>query len=118
MQTHKDLDVWKLGIELVKDVYLFCESFPGNERFGLASQMQRAAVSIPSNIAEGSARKGKNELIQFLYVAQGSLAELETQVIIALEVRLVPSDGGLLQKIELLRRKLINYTKYVKEHYV
>jgi four helix bundle protein len=118
MQTHKDLDVWKLGIDLVVDVYSFCDLLPTAERYGLVSQMQRSAVSIPSNIAEGSARRSKNELIQFLHIALGSLAELETQIIIVKEIKMVASNDYVLQKIEVLRKKLLNYRRYVKENYV
>ncbi|MDP2687672.1 MAG: four helix bundle protein [Aequorivita sp.] len=80
---HKDLDVWKKSIDLVELIYSLTLSFPETERFGLTSQMRRAAVSISSNIAEGSARKGNKELLQFINIALGSLAELETQYIIA-----------------------------------
>lgn len=83
IMDHKDLDVWKKSIDLVELIYSLTLSFPETERFGLTSQMRRAAVSISSNIAEGSARKGNKELLQFINIALGSLAELETQYIIA-----------------------------------
>jgi len=76
--THKDLDVWKLGIKLVQDIYMHTKSFPKEEVYGLTSQLRRSAVSIPSNIAEGYARAGNKELIQFLYIALGSPSELDT----------------------------------------
>ena len=76
MQTHKDLDVCKLGIDLVERVYKETKNFPKEEQFGLVSQMRRAAVSVPSNIAEGAARKGNAEFLQFLYISLGSLSEL------------------------------------------
>jgi four helix bundle protein len=76
---HKDLDVWKKSMNLVVLIYDITSKFPSDERFGLTSQMRRAAVSIPSNIAEGAARKGDKEFIQFLMIALGSLSELETQ---------------------------------------
>ena len=76
------MDVWKLSMDLVTKVYGITSKFPAEERFGLAQQMRRAAVSIPSNIAEGAARKSPNEFVQFLHIALGSLAELETQLII------------------------------------
>ncbi len=82
-RTHKDLDVWKKAIEFVTCIYKITEQFPKSEIYGLTSQMRRAAVSIPSNIAEGAARKHKTEFRQFLYIAMSSAAELETQVIIA-----------------------------------
>jgi four helix bundle protein len=76
---HKDLDVWKKSMALVVLIYDITSKFSSDERFGLTSQMRRAAVSIPSNIAEGAARKGDKEFIQFLMIALGSLSELETQ---------------------------------------
>jgi four helix bundle protein len=79
-KPHKKLDVWKMAIELAALVYELTEKFPSEERFGLISQMRRAAVSIASNIAEGAARQGKAEFRNFLSVAQGSLSELDTQL--------------------------------------
>jgi four helix bundle protein len=81
--TYRDLIVWKKGIELVEEVYKLTAGFPKDELYGLTSQMRRAAVSIPSNIAEGSRRKDLPEYLQFLRIADGSSAELETQLVIA-----------------------------------
>ena len=78
--------VWQKGIALVKEVYQLTRSFPDEERFGLISQMRRAAVSVPSNIAEGQARHTTGEFIQFISHAEGTLAELETQLFIAVEL--------------------------------
>jgi four helix bundle protein len=83
MKTHKDLDVWRKSIEMVTKVYKLTRNFPKEELYGLTSQIRRAAVSVPSNIAEGSGRNSIKELLQFLYYATGSLSELETQLIIA-----------------------------------
>ncbi len=80
MKSHKDLDVWKEAIELAKTVYLVTQDYPKEEMFGLVSQMRRAAVSIASNIAEGAARQGNKEFLQFLYIAIGSASELDTQI--------------------------------------
>src|SRR5688572_11677843 len=82
-RSYKDLVVWQKSIALCKLVYLTCESFPKSELYGLASQMKRAAVSVASNIAEGQARQHIGEFRQFLAMANGSLAELDTQRIIA-----------------------------------
>lgn len=82
LSSFKDLDVWNLGIDFVVKIYEISKDFPGDERFGLTSQIRRAAVSVPSNIAEGQGRKSMKENIQFLHVAKGSLAEVETQLII------------------------------------
>lgn len=81
--THKDLDVWKLSIDLVLLVYTLVEGFPESEKYGLGSQLKRSAVSIPSNIAEGAGRSSTKEFVRFLDIANGSLSELETQLIIA-----------------------------------
>jgi four helix bundle protein len=86
MTIHKELKVWQKGIELVKAIYLATDSFPKAEVFGLTSQIRRAAVSIPSNIAEGAGRHSEKELIHFLYITLGSASELETQIIIAKEL--------------------------------
>lgn len=83
LKSYKELTVWQKSIELVKEIYLLTNEFPKSEMYGLAIQMRRAAVSIPSNIAEGYLRKNRKEFLQFLRVSYGSSAELETQVIIA-----------------------------------
>lgn len=83
LNSHKELIVWQKSITLVKDIYRLTSNFPKNELYGLSSQMQRAAVSIPSNIAEGYSRKNTKEYLQFLRIAYGSATELETQIIIA-----------------------------------
>ncbi len=114
MKTHKDLDIWKLGIMLVKEVYLLTDTFPSSEKFGLSSQIQRCAVSVPSNIAEGAARQGKKEYIQFLYISLGSLSELETQIIIAKEICYIDSIENFEPRIEELRRKLLGFINYLK----
>ena len=87
---YKDLIVWQKAVALVKRVYQVTSAFPSDERFGLVSQMRRAAVSIPSNIAEGQARHTTGEFIQGLSHAEGSLAELDTQLTIAVELGFCP----------------------------
>jgi four helix bundle protein len=82
----EDLIVWQKGIDLVKNIYALTRQFPQDERFGLTSQMRRAAVSIPSNIAEGHARHTTKEYVLFVSNAEGSVAELQTQVRIAIEL--------------------------------
>jgi four helix bundle protein len=76
--SHEDLDVWQQGIELVDGVYDLCKQLPADERFGLISQLQRSAVSVPSNVAEGCGRDSTKDLLRHLSIAQGSLAELRT----------------------------------------
>lgn len=92
MHNFKELKVWKAGIELCKIVFELTKGFPGEEKFGLTSQMTRCAVSIPSNIAEGCGRKSNKELYQFLNIALGSSFELETQVIIAREFNYITTE--------------------------
>jgi four helix bundle protein len=88
-KPHKKLDVWKLSMELVKKVYEITASFPQYEVFGLTIQTRKAAVSIPSNIAEGAARQTSKEMINFLHISQGSLSELDTQLDISLELKYI-----------------------------
>ena len=89
---HHELEVWKKAVSLVQDVYRLTAHFPAEERFGLTSQMRRAAVSIPSNIAEGAARGTTKEYVRFLSVARGSIAELETQLRIAVQLGFADAD--------------------------
>lgn len=93
MRSHKDLEVWKLAVELAVAVYAATRNFPKDEQFGLSLQMRRSAVSIASNIAEGAARHGKKEFVQFLYVSFGSASELDTQLEIAGRVGLGTSSA-------------------------
>ncbi len=86
MSSYKDLEVWQKSIVLVKTIYHLVEEFPDKERFRLTDQMCRAVVSMPSNIAEGSAKKSDKEFMRYLTIALGSLAELKTQLIIAAEL--------------------------------
>ncbi len=79
-KPYKKLKAWQLGMEIAKDIYLLTKGFPPEEKFGLVSQMRRCAVSIPSNIAEGAARNSKKGFVNFLYIATGSLSELDTQL--------------------------------------
>ncbi len=110
---HKDLDVWKKSMDLVVKVYQITQLFPETEKYGLTSQMRRAAVSIPSNIAEGAARKGDKELMQFLYISIGSLSELETQYLIAIRLEFITKvDAFELQLIEV-KKLLIGFKNYI-----
>ena len=89
MRKFKKFEIWSQGIQIVKDVYRFSELLPAQEKFGLRSQITRASVSIPSNIAEGASRNSDIEFKRFLEIALGSLFELETQLIIIEELKLV-----------------------------
>jgi four helix bundle protein len=85
-KPHHRLDAWSEAMALVKVIYTVTQGFPADERFGLSQQMRRAAVSVPSNIAEGAARCGKREFSNFVSIARGSLSELETQCLIAVDL--------------------------------
>lgn len=115
MKTHKDLDVWKLSRELVSDVYKVSADFPKSELYGLTNQIRRSAVSIPSNIAEGSARQGNKEFIHFLYVALGSLAELETQLFLAIDLNYLKEEEMLFKKLERIRMMLLGLIRSIKQ---
>ena len=111
--NHKDLAVWKESIKLVKEVYLLLKGFPSYEQFGICSQMRRAAVSIPSNIAEGAGRNNDKELVRLCYIAQGSLAELETQLIISEELGYFKSDNNIFNQLSTVRKILSGYITYL-----
>ena len=115
-RKHRDLPAWKASIDLVEAFYVASARFPKEEVFGLQSQMRRAAVSVAANIAEGAARKSTSELIQFLYIANGSLSELDTHLEIAsrlgyveapepLQTQLDDVQGQLLAVIQSLKRR-------------
>jgi four helix bundle protein len=87
LSSYRDLKVWQKGMELAVQCYQITSDLPASERFGLTSQIRRAAASIPANIAEGRARNHTKEFVQFLYIAHGSLAELETHLILGLKLK-------------------------------
>ena len=115
-QDYKDLVVWQKGIALAKLIYRLTQSFPSAEKFGLVAQMRRAAVSIPSNLAEGQARRTTGEFVQFISHAEGSVAELDTQLILSIELEVCEDArvaaafeliGELRRMLNGLRRKLL-----------
>lgn len=116
MKTHKDLDAWKNAIALVTDIYKITKDFPSDEKYGLTSQIRRSAVSIPSNIAEGAGRNHDKEFIQFLYIALGSLSELETQMIISLNLNFI--DKAMFDELNLkvvtIRGQISGLIKYLR----
>jgi len=93
METHKDLRVWQQSIEMVTSIYLMTKAFPKDELFGLVSQMRRAAVSVPSNIAEGYARGSDKEKLHFLRISSGSMSEIETQLLLSLNLGYVSQEA-------------------------
>ena len=112
-RSYRDLEVWKLSIDFVKKVYQVTHNFPDSEKFGLINQIRRAAVSIPSNIAEGQGRNSTKEFKQFLAISLGSLAELETQLIIAKEIEYLTQNGldALLSPLDRIRKMIKGLSK-------
>jgi four helix bundle protein len=115
LKSHEDLDVWKLAIELADSAYDLGKTLPAEERFGLTSQIQRAAVSVAANIAEGSARDSTRDFLRYLSIAQGSLAEVQTLLIIArrrgfgseeLSVRIADQSSSVGRMLVALRNAL------------
>ena len=101
-RKHHDLLVWRESMDLVTDIYRVTSSYPREEIYGLTSQMRRAAVSVPSNIAEGAARTSNKEFLQFLSIARGSLSELETQIMISRNLGYLSEEGVVLQRVETI----------------
>ena len=113
--SYKELNVWKISMDLVVDIYNLTATFPNSELYGLTSQMRRAAVSIPSNIAEGSGRKSKKEYIQFIYISKGSLSELETQIEIAHRLSFIKDTEQLYNNIKRIRVMITNLIAYLND---
>lgn len=99
----KKLEAWKLGVELTIDIYKITKTFPEDERFGMISQMRRSGASIPSNIAEGAARQTKKEFTNYLYIAQGSLSELDTHIEIAFRLGYLSAGARSAVEAKMLR---------------
>ena len=113
IKSYQDLDVWKIGMEVAKTIYSLTAKFPLDERFGLVSQIRRAAVSIPSNIAEGHARKSRIEFRQFIFIALGSLAELETQLLLSNKLDFISKEEieGIMLQLNTLGKMLRGLSK-------
>ena len=92
IQSYRDLKVWQQGMDLAEGCYLATRQFPRDELYGMISQIRRASASIPANVSEGYGRKSRNEYIQFLYIAQGSLKELETHLLLSQRVKLASKE--------------------------
>jgi four helix bundle protein len=111
---HYDLDAWKVSRQLVGAIYRLTQGFPREEMFGLTSQMRRASVSIPSNIAEGAARAGSREYAQFLNLARGSLSELETQLFIAADLGYIKSDHPVFTMVDRVSKLVTGLHKAIR----
>ena len=116
MRPHENLEVWQKAVEFVVTIYKQTQRFPSDERFGLTSQVRRAAVSIPANIAEGAGRQSDQEFIRFLSIAQGSCSEVETELLIGHKLDYLPSAEYLELKNEAdsIGRMLVGLTKHLK----
>ena len=117
MHNFKKLQIWERSKELVLKIYEVTDNLPSSEKFGLISQIRRAAVSIPSNIAEGSARESSKEFLRFLEIAKSSSFELETQIIICEELKFFDSDlsESLLNEINQLQKMILVFQKKIKK---
>lgn len=116
VNRYKDLKIWQRSMSLVTSIYALTSSFPKEERYGLTSQIRRCAVSVPSNIAEGSSRRhGRKEFVRFLQIAYGSLAELETQLQIALNLKFVNEKEALphFEEIDEIMRMITGLMKAI-----
>ena len=116
MRPHEKLDVWKKAIDFVVIVYRATESFPNDEKFGLTSQIRRAAVSIPANIAEGAARQSNKEFIHFLSNAQGSASELETELLIGYRLGYLAENGyqEIRSTLDGIGRMIVGLSQHLK----
>jgi len=117
MRVHHRLDVWQRSIDFAENVYKTVGAFPKSEEYGLGSQLKRAAVSIPSNIAEGAARKSKREFTQFLYIAAGSASEIDTQLALALRLGYLSPEvkAGLDRDLEIISKMISSLINSQKE---
>ena len=116
MRPHERLDVWVKAVDYVVMVYSATKGFPAEERFGLTSQLRRAAVSIPANIAEGAARKTDKEFLQFLSIAKGSSREVETELLIALKLGFLSQNvyDQLRNEIDSIGRMLVGLSNHIR----
>ena len=112
-RPHYNLQAWQVSMTLVQLIYSWSNNFPSEEKFGLLSQIRRAAVSVPSNIAEGAARDGAKEFAHFLSIARGSLSEVETQYLIAINLGFAPESAELFDCINQASRLITGLHKKV-----
>ena len=115
IKSYRDLDVWRKSMDFVEDVYKALSNFPKEERFGICDQIRRAAVSIPSNIAEGFGRDSDTDFAHFLTIARGSLFEVATQLEIASRLGYLPSDSGLFAEVASIGKMLNSLRRYLKQ---
>lgn len=113
--THKDLKVYQLSLDFVTEIYKVSDQFPKSEGFGLTSQIRRAAVSIPSNIAEGSGRNSTKDFLRFLHISSGSLSEVEAQIEIAVRLGYISETDDIKETITSLQKMLYRLKESLKK---
>ncbi len=115
MRNFKDLDVWKEGRLLTRDIYLLVKTLPEDEKYGLVSQIKRCVISIPSNIAEGSAKSSQKDFARFLQISLGSCFELESHLILCSDLNIIDNNEAIknIESIQRLQRKIFSLIKYV-----
>lgn len=115
--NYTDLDVWKYSRRLVKEVYILTKKFPKEEMYGLTNQVRRCSISVPSNIAEGIGRQSNKETIHFLYIAKGSLQEVETQLYLAFDLEYISEEElkNILDKVISSKKLLNGFINYYKK---
>lgn len=116
MHNFKELHIWQRSKELVKNIYLLTESLPRSEQFGLISQMRRSAISIPSNIAEGSGKSSDKDFIRFLEISHSSTFELETQLLLSIDLNYVKENDiqDILVKLEEIQKMIFGFIQKLK----
>ncbi len=116
-KSYRDLEVWQRSMQLAKRIYQVTRSFPNDERFGLTNQLRRASVSIPSNLAEGHARFGSGEFSRFISIAMGSVAEIETQILLSTELGYLRTElsSELMADLETIGKMLRGLAKAISK---
>ncbi len=116
MRTREKLEVWRKSVDFVVDIYKASENFPNDEKFGLTSQIKRASVSIPANIAEGAARTSNKEFLHFLSIAQGSASEVSTEILIAFRLGFLEENkySDLLANLDEIGRMISGLSQHLR----
>jgi four helix bundle protein len=115
LNDYKELEAWQIAMDLAQEVYRLTRDFPKEEIYGLTNQVRRAAVSIPSNVAEGASRAGSKEFLHFLHIARGSASELETQLMLAVKLGYLRDSADLLAILSRVRRLINGLIRSLKD---
>jgi four helix bundle protein len=120
MNPHKKLNAWIKSFEMVKSLYEITSTFPADERFGLISQIRRAAVSVPVNIAEGASRRGKKEFTHFLRISLGSLTELDTLILLSSELNFIEEEkaASIINELDIIGKLIFGLIKKLESEMV